>query len=438
MGKEARIGGIDINDVFPHQVCLNLNRRPERWQQSQLEFARHQVKLVRRYPALDGKVLTIPSHWNYTPGAYGCLLSHLEIVREARVRNLSSILIFEDDVALATDFQEKFARYIGQVPSDWDMLFFGAFHDALPIPVSENVCRISRADSTFAYVLNHTIFDNFIASNSAATIPVDWNNRQLQTEFNCYCFMPHLAWVKPVYSDAQERFANHWYLRESLFLPGSGPIPFVADSVLVMSYFNPSRNNCVAEHLLRMVSIYSKRLRDLTLIIVEQGTESTIDQEALPHNCSYRFMRSDSPFNRARCFNRGVQEFIPSKDVFVFMDGNIYLESRDIAGNIAMAHKYDLTTGFERVFQLSDHDVAKLLHDDQRAYKWFDPESCPVERKVDDYRGCCFFNRRAFQSSGGWLEEDPEKLNLSRYPTGEESLNRFNSPNHAFRISPEV
>ena len=105
MGKGATIGGTDINDVFPHQVCINLDRRPERWEQSQLEFARHQIKFVRRFPALDGKVLTIPSHWNYTPGAYGCLLSHLEIVREARERNLSSILIFEDDVALAADFR---------------------------------------------------------------------------------------------------------------------------------------------------------------------------------------------------------------------------------------------------------------------------------------------------------------------------------------------
>jgi glycosyl transferase, family 25 len=438
MGEGATIGGIDINDVFPHQVCINLNRRPERWEQSQHEFARHQIKFVRRFPALDGTALSIPSHWDYTPGAYGCLLSHLEVVREAQKRNLSSVLIFEDDVALAADFQEKFKRYIGGVPTDWDMLFFGAFHDALPIPVSENVYRISRADSTFAYALNHTIFDKFITSNSGASIPVDRNNRQLQTEFNCYCFMPHLAWVQPVFSDAQERFANHWYLRESLVLPGSGPIPFVAESVLVMGYFNPTRNSRIAEHLLRMVGVYSARLRDLTLTIVEQGTESTIDQEVLPHDCSYRFVRSESPFNRGRCFNRAAQEFMQSKDVLVFMDGNLYLESRDIAGNIAMAHKYDFTTGYDRIFQLSDHDVANFLHDNQLAFKWFDPESYPVERKVDEYTGCCFFNRGAFQASGGWSEKEPEKLSLRRNRTGEETLTRFNSPNYALRLRPKV
>ena len=156
--------------------------------------------------------LTI-SFWSFSPGAYGCLLSHLEVVRDARSRGLRNILVFEDDVELDPQFQEKFARYVRELPPDWDMLFLGAFHDAQPIPVSRHVHRITRADSTFAYGLNHTMFDTFIASNSIAQFPVDVNNRQLQKEFHCYCFMPHLAWVKPVYSDAQERFANHWYLK---------------------------------------------------------------------------------------------------------------------------------------------------------------------------------------------------------------------------------
>ena len=436
MGEGIMINEIDINDVFPHQVCINLNRRPERWEQAQRKFARHQIRLVRRFPALDGKALSIPSHWAYTPGAYGCLLSHLEAVRGAREQNLASLLIFEDDVELAPDFQEQFQRYFGQVPSDWDMLFFGAFHDALPIPVSEHVHRISRADSTFAYVLNHTIFDKFIASNSAAMMSVDHNNRLLQTEYNCYCFMPHLAWVRPVYSDAQERFANHWYLRESLVLPGRGPIPLVADSVLVMGYFNPTRDGRLAQHLLRMVRQYSTRLEDLTLIIVEQGTESTIDAKILPHNCSYRFVRSESTSNRGMCFNRAVEEHLPSKSVLVFMDGNLYLESRDIAGNIAMARKYDFATGYDRVFQLSDSDVGKFLDDDQATFKWLDPESYPVERKGDDYRECCFFNRRAFEASGGWSETEPEKLRLRRRFMSEEGQTRFHSPNHALRLLP--
>ena len=148
--------------------------------------------------------------------------------------------------------------------------------------------------------------------------------------------MPHLAWVQSVYSDVQERFTNHWYLRESLVLPGGGPIPFVADSLLFIAYFNPTRNSRIAKHLLRMVGIYSTRLQDLTLIIVEQGIDSTIDQKELPQNCMYQFVKSDSAFDRGRCFNMAVQEFRAFEDLLGFMDGNVFLESRDIAGNLAM------------------------------------------------------------------------------------------------------
>jgi glycosyl transferase, family 25 len=436
MADGTRIDGTDINDRFPHQVCINLDRRPERWEESQQEFARHGINLVRRFPALDGKALSVPSHWAFTPGAYGCLISHLEVVREARERNLSSVLIFEDDVALAADFQEKFACCIGQVPSDWDMLYFGAFHDALPIPVSEHVHRVSRADSTFAYALNHTIFDKFIASNSAASIPVDVNNRRLQKEFNCYCFMPHLAWVRPVYSDAQERFANHWYLQESLVLPGSGAIPFVADSMLIIAYFNPSLNSRIAKHLLRMVGIYSTRLQDLTLTIIEQGIDSTIDQKDLPNNCMYRFAQSDSAFNRGRCFNTAVQESVTSKAIIGFMDGNVFLESRDIAGNIAMCQKYDCATGYDRIFDLTESDIDNFLHDNQLTFKWFNPESYPVANKVDEFSGCCFFNRRAFQASGQWSEDQSTKLMLRRNVNNERRLSQFNSANNAFRLCP--
>jgi GR25 family glycosyltransferase involved in LPS biosynthesis len=433
MVKGPAIDGIDINDVFPHQVCINLDRRPERWEQSRQEFARHNIKMVRRFPAFDGKVLSVPSHWRYTPGAYGCLVSHLEVVRDARKRNLSSILIFEDDVALTEDFQEKFACYIGQLPSEWDMLSFGALHDAVPIPLSKHVHRIIRSDSTFAYALNHTIFDKFIESNGAASIPVDVNNRLLQKEFNCYCFMPHLAWVQSVYSDVQERLTDYWYLRESLVVPGSGTIPFVADSLLIIGYFNPTRNSRVAEHLLRMVRLYSTRLQGLTLTIVEQGADSTIDQEDLPHNCLYRFAESNSAFNRGSCFNQGVRESAPSNDVIGFMDGNVFLESRDIAGNIAMCHKYDCTTGYDRIFDLTDRDIECFLKDDQLTYNWFNPASYPFKRKVDDFSGCCFFNRRPFQALGGWSEAPSPKLTL-RSLIRERRLSRFNAANSALRL----
>src|SRR2546430_7639923 len=95
-----------INEFFPYQVCINLNRRPDRWQRIQERFIVHGIDRVMRFPALDGRQVEIPSVWNTFPGAYGCLRSHLAVVEQARESGQPSVLIFEDDAVLAARSEE--------------------------------------------------------------------------------------------------------------------------------------------------------------------------------------------------------------------------------------------------------------------------------------------------------------------------------------------
>src|SRR5678815_1004398 len=113
----------------------------------QQEFSRHGIQSVQRFPAIDGDVVEKPAHWTHTAGAYGCLLSHVAVVSEARDSGAANILIFEDDTVLDPEFQEKFARFSKEVPDDWDMLYFGALHKDEPAQISEHVGRITRAVS---------------------------------------------------------------------------------------------------------------------------------------------------------------------------------------------------------------------------------------------------------------------------------------------------
>src|ERR1700730_11011499 len=238
-----------INAVFPHKVCINLDGRADRWKEMQAKFHQHDISTVRRFPAVDGEGLILPPKWSGTAGAYGCLLSHLQVVREARELGVRSVLIFEDDVVFETALQDKFKAYISQVPEDWDMLYFGALHMDDPIVVSENVNRIRRAYSTYAYALNHTIFDVFIDLNTKAHTAVDVNNLQLQTEHKCYCFTPHLAWVEADYSDAQQLQKNHWYLKESLVIRGRSMDQLLNQTSLIIAHKNAARNVGITQNL---------------------------------------------------------------------------------------------------------------------------------------------------------------------------------------------
>ena len=234
---------------FPSRVCINLDRRPDRWGRMQQEFTRHGIDGVRRFSAIDGNALDVPSHWPESQGAYGCLLSHLQVVRDARARGLPSVLIFEDDVAFDPEFRLKVDAYCEELPSDWDMVFLGAFHRDDPVPVSEHLGRIIRAHSTYAYALNHSIYDAFIDSNNRARLAVDENNLNLQAQFDCYAFIPNLAWVEPLYSDTQEWMCNHWYLRESLVLRGRLISELITKTLMVIAYENRTGNSLVEDNL---------------------------------------------------------------------------------------------------------------------------------------------------------------------------------------------
>src|SRR5215467_16351889 len=146
----------------------------------QNEFARHGITSVTRFPAIDGNAVEKPVHWTHTAGAYGCLLSHVQVVSEARDSGAKNVLIFEDDAILDPEFENKFARFIKEVPDDWDMLYFGALHKDEPVKISEHVARITKANSTYAYALKRTVFDEFIALNARAEDVLDMNSYRLQ------------------------------------------------------------------------------------------------------------------------------------------------------------------------------------------------------------------------------------------------------------------
>src|SRR5205823_9560241 len=89
--------GTDLKELLPYRVCINLDRRPERWRRMESRFSKLDLWPVERFAAVDGATVQIPERWPESPGAYGCLQSHLAVVRQARAMKRESVLIMEDD-----------------------------------------------------------------------------------------------------------------------------------------------------------------------------------------------------------------------------------------------------------------------------------------------------------------------------------------------------
>ena len=142
---------------FDRVVCINLDRRPDRWASFQQSAAPHiPADRIHRYSAFDAQKLLIPSWWNGTPGGYACTLSHRFAIAETFAAGAESALFFEDDALLAPDFASRLAQLMLAVPADWQLLYLGGQHRPRfkPLPVADGVVRCRQTIRMHAYALH--------------------------------------------------------------------------------------------------------------------------------------------------------------------------------------------------------------------------------------------------------------------------------------------
>lgn len=206
-----------LNDYFKKIYCVNLKRRPERWESAKKEFLNNNLS-VERYEAIDGKY-TAPIN-GLKPGEVGCLLSHLNILKKCQEENIDKVLITEDDVQFCDNLNSKFFEYENELP-EWDILYFGANHalcnpyeHSPPIKVTNHVYRILHAYSTHAYAVNKSCYQYLIDHISDMTNPLDVMYSRIQRELRVYLFRPHLAWQSNGYSDIMETNVDYSFLKK--------------------------------------------------------------------------------------------------------------------------------------------------------------------------------------------------------------------------------
>lgn len=415
-----------LDDFFPYQVCINLDKRTDRWRQMQTKFAAHGLKRVVRFPAADGNELQIPTFWDDFPGAYGCLRSHLAVVEQARAQKQHSVLIFEDDAVLAPEFNVRFPACSRELPDDWDMVYFGAIHQVPPQRISDNVTRVTQSLSTYAYALRQTIFDRYIDLNRQALTVLDENTRALQREFNCYCWMPHLAWVEEDFSDVREEMMNLWWLKESLVLWGPEMDEILKHTVLIISQLRG--DDAARRNLSFLVDYYSRKLPAVALMVVEQGDEPRVDPKTLSPQCRYEFLSdSNGVGSRGRAFDLGIEIFGASKEFFVFLDSDVFLTREDIKANLLKCREYDFASAFRAICDLDEEDTLRVLGNDGC---WNYNAKYKPRRKNNICDSSCIFTKRGVRALGAWRETNGQKES-DMSTRVKQSLKVFDSPSEA-------
>jgi glycosyl transferase family 25 len=213
-----------INETFEKIYCINLDKRVDRWERCEKIFKENQI-VVERISAIEGETIKLETPNNLRSGELGCMFSHLGIIQDAKDNGIESVLIFEDDVEFAEDFNYLFSEYMKQVPEDWQLLYLGANHslcnmhmrtdDIPPVQISDNIYKINRAFSCHAYAVRNNMYDRLIekANHASYNLPIDVLYSQLQYDSRSYLIRPHLCWQREGYSDIQNENVNYEFLK---------------------------------------------------------------------------------------------------------------------------------------------------------------------------------------------------------------------------------
>jgi hypothetical protein len=156
-------------DFFDAIFCINLDKRPNRWESAQKEFEKIGIlDKVKRFSAVE----------DTKHPERGCFESHLGCIFKAREKKLNNVCIFEDDVVFLPCYSdEKMNNAVEKLKEDehWQFFYLGGLERRIK-PRKRYDFLKSKYDGEFdhkcdylmqcrsvgwaqSYVVNSNIFD---------------------------------------------------------------------------------------------------------------------------------------------------------------------------------------------------------------------------------------------------------------------------------------
>lgn len=208
------------------KYCVSLRRSIDRRKEVAKEFKRIGEKF-EFFDAIDGNRVILPDLCKKTPGIYGCMQSHLAVIRMAREKKLPFVAVFEDDIVFCDDFQERI-KYLESLPGfNFDILslggHFSSANETGETTQWDHVLGIKRLGGTYGYIFSARVYD-FILRNCTYEYGADeFYGTHVYKRFRSFAFVPFLVGCRPCKSEITGAFWEYenigWtYQQESLNL----------------------------------------------------------------------------------------------------------------------------------------------------------------------------------------------------------------------------
>lgn len=189
-----------IQDYFEKTIVINMAHRTDRWETCLAQFKKFEFKDVVRFEAHDMKNL----------GNHGCTASHRGVLELIRHHRWDRTLVLEDDFQIRhDDFNDRFVSMIGEVPTNWDILYLGAHYGDENISrVSKHVIRAAYVKTTSSYGITHKHASE-ICPRVGGSDAIDELYSGFNKTANSYVLSPRLMVQSYGFSDLQSLYTNN-------------------------------------------------------------------------------------------------------------------------------------------------------------------------------------------------------------------------------------
>ena len=205
-------------EYFDKVFLINLDKRKDRLDRCNDIFEQNNVvDLVERFPGIvpnpsdnipytkDTEKIKIP--------LYGCLLSHVNIIKRAKAEGLKSVLVLEDDVDFIN--ADYIDRSVDQLKNkEWSLFYLGANTHVPLNKEDENLLILKKGYATHAVAYHESFYDYFIENFERRNIPIIdvWLSDYGQEKFKSYCTFPITAVQVSNHSDIHDTFADYSWM----------------------------------------------------------------------------------------------------------------------------------------------------------------------------------------------------------------------------------
>jgi GR25 family glycosyltransferase involved in LPS biosynthesis len=174
MCQDIRFDNFDWNLYLNNYPDLkkNINNKNNAWK----HWLNHGIKELRS--CVENKIVN--------KGQWGCLESHINILKDAIEKKYKTILILEDDVLLCKDFNTQIKRIIKiqETNRDWSIIYTGASqHNWENIEFQKDFYYAKNSTGSFSYIVHMSFFQILLEKFEKRLKPVDNYLEDIQEKY---------------------------------------------------------------------------------------------------------------------------------------------------------------------------------------------------------------------------------------------------------------